>query len=584
MDVPAVNAVTDHLPENIRHPNLRGLPKAINPFAPAAHKPPVQANSSSGEIEWYSDWRWKNPFSWSVTLDENREVLPPLKTRPPVYTYYEPNSTDPKSVRDAEERLLLQWRRAWWAQGFKPVVLGRPEAIDNPLYRKVQRLQLNEQIEMELARWLAWGNMGTGILTNWLAFPMSSYDETFLSFLRRGSYPRLTRFEGLEGGIFCGEKAAIQRAIDQAISDPEVKDARSLADPRFSAILEAESTPSSIALYSTATLESKYKSVAKALFSSQTKAEGLRLLGSLINSHLHITWQSAFSSGGIVVVQPMAPHMSTVYEIAFDIATNLTQCPWSPEPTTCPPNMGGSCKRCVSSQPLRIETLPTFQNRSGTYHIAIVPHPYTTLTLTNEKDDGIDVRFVRRLGMEARDPWLKEVTRDLVGTGPSEIKRITAFKEAVAGSHGSSNALWLTVEKSDVRIDELELDWVFGFDLPAPIVDLHRSETPVPGPERRPKVNKVSSGVNLVPEERDEELRRLRKSWDAVKSQLRQQVVAREAVEAWCMADTEAWRFARAFAERRKMERRVWEEEEKGFYGAEKKKKGTWGRWWDRRR
>jgi hypothetical protein len=112
---------------------------------------------------------------------------------------------------------------------------------------------------------------------------------------------------------------------------------------------------------------------------------------------------------------------------------------------------------------------------------------------------------------------------------------------------------------------------------------VHKSETPVPGPERRPKIGKVGGEVDLTSEERDEELRRLRMSRDAINSQVRQQVVVREAVEAWCMADTEAWRFARAFAERRKMERRVWEEDERGFYGAEKKKE-SWGRWWDRLR
>src|SRR5579871_129944 len=426
-DVPAVNAVTDRIPKS-----LPSLHKAINPFAPAAHEPPIQANSSSGGVKWYSDWRWRNPFSWSVTLDENREVLPPLRMRPLIYTYYEP---DPKkSVQEAEEKLLLQWRRAWWAQGFKPIVLGRPEAINNPLYRKVQQLQLNGKIEMEIASWLAWGNMGTGILTHWRAFPMSSYEDVFLSFLRRGSYPQLTRFEGLEGGIFYGEKAAIRKAIDQIISDPEVKDAQSLADSRFSSMFKIEPTPSSIAIYDNATLESKYKSISKILFSPQTKDEGLQQLGSLINSHLHMTWQTTFSSGGIAVVRPLATHMSTVYEPAIDIATNLTQCPSSPEPTTCPPNMSKNCKRCISSQPLNIATVPTFQNRSNTFHISIVPHPYTTLTLINEKDDGIDTRFVRRLGMNARDPWLKEVTKDTVGTGPSLIKRITFFKQAVAGS------------------------------------------------------------------------------------------------------------------------------------------------------
>lgn len=581
VDVPAVNAVTDRLPESIRHPNLPSLPKAINPFAPAAHKPPVQANSSSGEITWHVDWRWRNPFSSVVTLDENREVLPPLRTRPPVYTYYEPNSKDSRDVRQAEEKLLLQWRRAWWAQGFKPIVLGRPEAINNPLYRKVQQLQLKGQIEMELARWLAWGNMGTGVLTNWLTFPMASYDDAVLSYLRRGEYPQLTRFEDLKAGIFCGDKLSIQKAIDQVISDTEVKEAQSLADAKFSSIFKIEPQPSSIALYDTPTIEKKYKATAKILFSPQTKAEGLQLLGSIINSHLHMTWQSAYSATGIAVMRPMVEHISTVFEPAIDIATHLTQCPWSPEPTTCPPNLS-KCKKCISSQPLRIATPPTYQNRTGTFYIGIVPHPYTTLTLVNERNDPLDAKFIRRLGMQTRDPWLSEITKDIVGAGPSSIKRVTTFKEAVASPFGDSNALFLVAEKPEVTIEELELDWVFGFDIPAPTVDVHKSETPVPGPERRPKVDRVGGDLDLTPEEREEELGRLRRAREAVHSKVRPVVLVREAVEAWCMADAEAWRFARAFAERRKMERRVWEEEEKGFYGAEKK--GSWGRWWDRSR
>ena len=578
VDVPAVNAVTDRLPESIRHPNLPGLPKAINPFAPSAHKPPVQANSSSGEISWYADWRWRNPFSWSVTLDENREVLPPLPTRPPVYTFYEPNSTDPKAVRHAEEKLLLQWRRAWWAQGFKPIVLGRPEAINNPLYRKVQRLQLKEDIEVELARWLAWGNMGTGILTNWLAFPMASYDDSALSYLRRGEFPELTRFEGLHAGLFCGDKVSIQKTIDQFIGDAEIKDVKSLADTRFDSLFRIEPQPSSIALYDTQTIEKKYKSIAKSLFTEQTKAEGLRLLSSLINAHLHATWQSTFSSG-IAVMRPLGEHMTTVFEAAVDVATNLTQCPWSPEPTTCPPNRP-KCKKCLSSQPLAISTPPTYQNRSGVFHVGMVPHPYTTLAMAHGRDSALTARFVRRLGAAARDPWLTEVTKDVVGTGPSSARRLTLFKEAVAAPHArGANALWLTAEKPDARIEDLELDWVFGFDVPAPIVDLHTSETPVPGPERRPKIEKVGGGKELTELERERELKRLGRARDAVHSKDRQIVVVRDAVEAWCMADTEAWRFARAFAARRMMERRMWEEEEKSFYGAEKK--ASWGRWWD---
>jgi len=51
----------------------------------------------------------------------------------------------------------------------------------------------------------------------------------------------------------------------------------------------------------------------------------------------------------------------------------------------------------------------------------------------------------------------------------------------------------------------------------------------------------------------------------------------RAAVEAWNLADTEAWRFVRAWGARRAMERARWEEEEERFLG-----EGVVGRWVDK--
>ena len=52
-------------------------------FQKSAHKPPQQKNSTHGDSSWYSDWTWQNPFSSSVTLDEERIVLPPLHSPEP---------------------------------------------------------------------------------------------------------------------------------------------------------------------------------------------------------------------------------------------------------------------------------------------------------------------------------------------------------------------------------------------------------------------------------------------------------------------------------------------------------------------
>lgn len=67
------------------------------------------------------------------------------------------------------------------------------------------------------------------------------------------------------------------------------------------------------------------------------------------------------------------------------------------------------------------------------------------------------------------------------------------------------------------------------------------------------------------------------------------QILLRDAVEAWNMADTEAWRFVRAFGAREAMIRKKWELEEKHFAGGrndddneeegEEGEKSGWGRW-----
>ena len=60
-------------------------------------------------------------------------------------------------------------------------------------------------------------------------------------------------------------------------------------------------------------------------------------------------------------------------------------------------------------------------------------------------------------------------------------------------------------------------------------------------------------------------------------------VGTREMVEAWNLADTEAWRFVRAFMARERVERTKWEEEERAFAGAEEGRGKGWGNWFDRR-
>jgi hypothetical protein len=54
-------------------------------------------------------------------------------------------------------------------------------------------------------------------------------------------------------------------------------------------------------------------------------------------------------------------------------------------------------------------------------------------------------------------------------------------------------------------------------------------------------------------------------------------VAVKAAVEAWNLADTEIWRFVRAFGARKAMERAKWAEEEERFLS-----EGVVGRWVDK--
>lgn len=570
--------IVDHLPKDIPVPHF------LNPLrAPVHTPPPEQANSSSGDIKWFSDFKWRNVFSSSVTLDDERAVLPPLKHRPPVYTYFDSagRRKDEKS-KNAENELLQIWRRAWWAQGFKPIVLGNGEAMNNPLYRRVQALQLKPEMETEMMRWLAWGNMGTGILCNWLAVPMAKYDDPLLSFLRRGEFPTLTRYEGLENGLFVGTREDIDKALKIALDSKNFETASSIAEAVPPEVLIADpEQPKSIAFYSLNTIATKYKAIHEKLKNEATRSDGLAMLPLLINSHLHMTWQNRFTSG-IAVLKPLAQNTTSMIEPAIDVARNLSQCAETPIPASCPPNRP-RCQPCVSSQPMLITTPPVFRNSSKQFAIATVPHPYTLQSLLHSRDD-LNPKYIRRDTL--RDVWILAATKELLGTGISSFARLAGVKDAVASDYGVSRSLWITAERPFHTASEKdleELDWIFGFQIPRTPMKDGKSETPVPGPERRPPPPKQEfDGPVPAKELLAKQTLLLEKARTALTTGDRHggrdkaRVATRDAVEMWNLADTEAWKFVRAFNARRTIERRKFEEVEEAFLG-----KATYERWKD---
>jgi hypothetical protein len=367
-----------------------------------------------------------------------------------------------------------------------------------------------------------------------------------------------------------GTKEEVAAALKEAIASPAFKSATSLTQALGEGTVKVESNPGSIAYYGVATLKEKYEPIRELLEADHIGA-AMELLPDLINSHLHLTWQNLFPKG-IAVLKPIPESTTALIEPAIEVARNLSQCPLSAIPTSCPPN-NVKCKPCVANKVL-ISTPKVFRNDSGLFSIGTVPHPFTTQSLVRQIDSkSMNIRFIRR--ETKRDIWIHALTKELLGTGVSAFARLSPFKNAVASDYGSARSLWLTAEEPPNMGNEqdvAELDWVFGFRIPREAIPSGRSETPVPGPERRPPPPKAEFG-DATPTKAD--LQQERTLYEKARIGLRLggkpdvklSAQIRAAIEAWNVADTEAWKFVRAYDARRRMERQQWQKEEAAFTG-----------------
>ncbi|KAL2155582.1 hypothetical protein VTH82DRAFT_324 [Thermothelomyces myriococcoides] len=616
----------------------------LNPFKPPSHPPRVQKSDTDGESVWHSSWNWLlMPFSGSVTLDENRALLPVLKERTPVYCYYDGVAIggEDRASAEAESGLLLAWRRAWWAQGFRPIILTSVEAKNNPLYQEVQKLQdISPALKADLMRWLAWQTMGDGVFAHHLIFPMAPHDDPFLTYLRRGEFPKLTRFKGLDDNLLVGPVDEVSTLIKTAIDAAEASKVDGVVaaaesgkdgDPRIA----VEDAPTSLAYYSLIKVAALYPKVGDLLRASH--ATGVRSLTQLINSHLHLIWRNTFTDG-ITVVKPLPHHTTLLITPAYELAERLAHCPESPLPESCPPNLP-NCRMCDDSKPLKISTPSSYQDSDTLYTIGTVPHPYTSSTLNYLKTQ-LSIPWIRR--KSPRDAWITSLTSSLFTDEVSTTSRLIRFKEVVAsdepnpieaedkgkgekatkGGRGSSRgggahrSLWLPAE---LPVPD-DLDWHFGFALPDPASYADQSATAdrvgggttttqarIPlhslkdGPQPtesdlalEPALLSRAQAIVLSPSSfsssssssSSSRLSRLLKSSssssssqgkeeeETTKRETQQQqrvskedLALRDAVEAWNLADTEAWRFARAYLARKSLERREWEEEESKYAG-----------------
>lgn len=532
--------------KRIQLPKLPSLSNFHLPsFRPPSHEaPPEQTNSTSGESKWFSNWEWLNPFSSAITLDETRSVLPPLPERRPIYTYYNPkynpkkhSGKDLKEDQNADEELLLAWRRAWYAQGFRPIVLAPGDAMKNPHYEVVQNLKLNADLENEVFRWLAWGHMGTGLLADFTCFPMARYDDDLLSYLRRGTQPEfITRFENFQGGLYSAEKHRLDEAIDDAVKKLNEK-STSLAEHIPPEMFKVEK-PTALAYYKSANINSNYPSIHEKI--GQNPASGRLMLVQLINAHLHNTFQNAYPAG-LAVLKPFPQYTTALVEPALRLAKALIQCSESPMPNSCPPNIP-ECRPCGSTkQPMHITQPSGFKNTPFVFTIGTLPHPYTLISLQMSSDE-VSTRQIRR--ETERDAWLMDVTKEHLGPELGGSSRGVVFKQVVAGDQAVSNSLWMTVESLPAEAGQSlpselldEFEWQFGFKIPRTgTIDPNTATDKESVQDKNPSQQGVGREYELISKARE-----------IIKSKDTNRIGIKDVAEAWNLADTEVWRFVKAY-------------------------------------
>lgn len=553
-----ISAAAKYVP---KFPSLNDL--HLPTFQPPAHKPPeLQQDSSSGDSKWFSHWEWLNPFSSSITLDENRSVLPPLPNRPYIFTYYNPKKGSDREEENADAQLLFAWRRAWYAQGFRPVILGRAEAMANPLYESTKQLDLSPELEEDLLKWLAWGHMGDGLLANRLCFPMARYDDATLSHLRRGADSDfITRFDKIHNALLFGKKSAINAAIEKASKKVD-KTTKALTDLIPDDLLKSEQT-NSLALYDSATIAAYYHELTAEAIPSPS-ARRLALVN-LINSHLQNTFVNSFP-GGIAILKPYAEHTTALVEPALRLAKALGQCPDSVAPSSCPPNLR-NCHPCNTHKPMKISQPAIYKNTTQVFTIGILPHPYTLISLLQNSSE-VTTRYIRR--ETSRDAWLKEVTGDQMGRQLGGGARAVLFKKVIGDEPAIGTSLWMTVESLPAEVGQAlpgelldEFEWQFGFRIPrdSNVDAKNEGDAKESMQHANPSKQGVEREYTIIQQARD----MLKRKTDS------NRVNIRGVAEAWNMADTEVWRFVKAYRARSIVERKKWEEEEKSFFGARPK-------------
>lgn len=353
---------------------------------------------------------------------------------------------------------------------------------------------------------------------------MAPRDDDVISTLRSCHFGALTGYRDLGTRLLAGDKSSLNKLTHLFQTGRWKKNSKTL----LSALDAAETTPEDILKINSRPSSLADYADAKSIYPTLKPTD----LPNLINSHLHLRLQSQFRDG-VGILSPNPKDLNPLHAEARILATGLATCPATPLPTSCPPNIP-HCTPCTN--PLPLSDPPTFLNGSNIFILGLVPHPYTTLSLTtldiNLATDTHSrlVAFIRR--KSPRDVYTRAITEQLIKLGLGTKPRLVAMKEVVAARGGKRVvSMWGTDESGFV-----DSDWTLGF---------------IPAEVKAEPIQVQQTGKTRLIDAKAELKNRKSKILPVV--------------ESWNLADTELWGFVRAWENRKAELRRSWSAEERRY-------------------
>ncbi|KAK9458807.1 uncharacterized protein V1516DRAFT_121294 [Lipomyces oligophaga] len=516
---------------------------------------------------------WETPFSFSVSAaDSDIAVLPPLEDRCPVYAYFDPDDAAHNELNATIERDIIErWRRAFWALGFKPVLLGIEDAKRNPRFQELAAVRnLGAKARSDILKFLAWENSATGMMVDYRVFPMTTRpNHKMLMKLRSCQFNEVSIYKDLGESLLTGAHAAVTYFLDKAFETGH----RGNILGYLSEVVTVKNPIEHFVYYSPRVVSSKYAGLDPSL------------LPDLINSHLHSTWISRFSDG-IAIINPFESSSRIMTYPALATAYTLATCPPVEFEQYCPPGRQ-TCYQCSKSlNSDYIKMSPTIPNTGNFFSLVTIAHPLTQLGLVFSTSTQITANLVRRKTL--RDVFVKAISSDIIDEAIGSADRLLELKQIAARNYDVLDNIYLTVFEDQFELSadcllDSYLEWALGFTFdhesgqhlnkitnanPTSILsqvkyeDLQYSlEQCLPSSEIQvfredsARIGVLRQGVHIPLQPASEVVDGAREKIGSSSPDIKR---LRKAIEGWNMADSELWRFVRALNQRITLEPTIW--------------------------